>query len=48
MRNLDIPKIRREALLPALEYKEVGDLTAKIAKQMKIHDLLLFIGYLRF
>ncbi|MBI2148566.1 hypothetical protein HYU23_02705 [Candidatus Woesearchaeota archaeon] len=47
MKSSDISKIRREALLPAVEFREARDPPLKILKQMKIHDLLLFIGYLR-
>lgn len=42
-----VPRIRREALLAAVEFREPVDPPDSILKQFRIHDLLLFIGYLR-
>lgn len=42
-----IPKIRRNALLAAVDFEESIDPPEDVLRNFKIHDLLLFIGYLR-
>ena len=43
----ELPKIRRKALLPAVDFREPADPSQEVLEQFRIHDLLLFIGYLR-
>ena len=45
--ELFIKPIKRKALLPAIDYKELKDPPEDLAKNFQIHDILMYIAFLR-